>query len=228
MRIVRPTSNLRFVHIGPDGPRIEMLRLFYSEQRSEHLYPRTHEELSTIASEGAAFAVEHRDTIVAACYVKWQDTESLVREFGGVCVGAGYQGMKLASNLACVAIGQALVSAETASLKANVHIENEAPNTLLASLGFRLTQQIERLQSEFVRPPMKPSEEDGSVTGHVWDFDFKKCRVIAERLRSFPTKLNDYNVLMDFGVEISPWRLHLLDLATELDNIASDKEKEIA
>jgi RimJ/RimL family protein N-acetyltransferase len=216
-------SNLRFVHVEPHGTRIEQLRRFYAEQYSEHLYPRTHAELADIADEGAMFAVEHGDVIAAACYVKWHDPEAQIREFGGICVGPAYGGKKIASTLACIAIGQALTSAETASLKANVHIDNGAPNGLLSSLGFELTTQIERLPPEKVRPPMKPTGTDGSVTGRVWEFDFSACQHIAKRLRGFPVKIDDCTVTLDFGESVGPARPYLIDLAIELEKIAAER-----
>lgn len=217
-------SNLRFLHIGPHGAHVEKLHQFYAEQRNEHLYPRTEAELSSIADEGAMFAVEHGDSIVAACYVKWQDEELRKREFGGICVGPKYLGLRISSTLSCVAIGQALVFAETSSLLANVHIDNDAPNSLLKRLGFERTPETVQLPPEGVRSPMKPSEADGSVTGCVWKFDFTACRHIAERLRGFPLRIGAFTVMLDLGESVGQPRAHLLDLASELENIALERE----
>lgn len=220
MRPVQPLGNFRFVHVGPNSARVELLHRFYAEQHSEHLYPRTQTELSDIAKDGAVFAVEHADAIVAACYVKWEHEESRVREFGGICVGAAYKGQGLAGALGCLAIGQSLVVADAESLKAHVHVHNEAPNGLLSKLGFTRTGEIITLPADKVRPPMKATESDGSVTGYVWDFDFGACRSIAHRLREFPPKIADCSVMCDLGASTAPWRAHLMDIANELDSIA--------
>lgn len=222
--------NLRFIHMGSDGPRVGLLRRFYAEQHSEHLFPRTEDELAVIASDGATFVVEHGEAIVCACYVKWDDEGLRTREFGGICIHPEYSGKKIASYLACLAIGQALTLAEISALKANVHVRNEAPNRLLKSLGFKLTDKNERLPSDVVRPPMKPSEPDGSIIGRVWEFDFSACRHIAGRLRAFPPRVDGCNVMIDLGEytvdheerSASGFRAYLNEIAAELDRIASE------
>lgn len=214
-------ANLRFCHLPPKSA--DDIAKFYEDAPSEHLYPRTTNELADIACSGCLFGVRRANEIVAACYVKWDDPDRGVREFGGVRLAPELQGKGVAQALGRLAIGVSLVQGKPAQLLANVHKENMAPNKLLATLGFSLLiGRTATLPPEAVRAPMKPTEPDGSVEGRVYEFDFSRCRGIGEWMQSWDRRIDKRLVFVDFGESVGEPIPYLQDVGTELKQMADE------
>jgi N-acetylglutamate synthase-like GNAT family acetyltransferase len=161
---------------------------FHVEHLTPHLWPRTADDLESLARDGSLHYAERKNEIVGACYVKDSD-DADVAEFGGVCVRGdtrgACEGVSLAYALSATAIAlyvAANVPGVTSKLVAHVHSKNKAPRKLLERLGFKPSRSV-IIPPEHV-PPNMERESDGTVIGDELEFDYSCLAAIADWLEA--------------------------------------------
>lgn len=176
------------------GPEIDTAFAFYQSFSTEFLWPRTVDEIGSMAEDGQLFAAADANRVLACCYMKpleGGDINDVLRrvidvdnayEFGGVLVDDAARGQKIGSTLGRVSLAAVSAMASPSGVIAHVHEENELPRPLLERLGFGVTG--EKDGPPFVPPGMKTNSE-GKVVGDVYRFEFGRFADIADWLEAF-------------------------------------------
>ena len=167
---------------------------FYQSFSTEFLWPRTVNEIKSMAEDGQLFAAADPNRIVACCYMRPLvdgDVNGVLRhvidvddayEFGGVLVDGAARGQKIGSTLGRMSLAAVSAMASPSGIIAHVHEENELPRPLLNRLGFRVTG--EKDGPPFAPPGMKTNSE-GNVVGDVYRFEFGRFADIATWLEEY-------------------------------------------
>lgn len=175
--------------------RVEAIHEFYKAFLTEHLWPRTLEELLDLAEKGSLYeAIETTgcpEKLVGICYIK-QDKEIRApcaerSEYGGAFVVDECRGLGLATTLGRVAISNHYAwDPPKGRLVGHVHEANVLPrNMLQQQLGFvRNTGEDEIPPAAIALKNMKRNER-GEVVGHLFEFQCEKLLEYAKWLEGF-------------------------------------------
>ena len=157
-------AGLRFFQAAP-GAETNAVFAFCESFLTEFLWPRTIDELESMADDGQLFAAADSGRILACCYMKPLgpgDINDVLRrvinvddayEFGGVLVDDAARGKKIGSTLGRMSLAVVSSMASPSGIIAHVHEENDLPRPLLERLGFGVTG--EKDGPPFAPPGMK-------------------------------------------------------------------------
>lgn len=154
---------------------INDVHAFHVSQLNPFLWPRTVDELTTLASDGELFIVETlTDGIISMCYVQKDGENDKQRwEFGGIVVSEKYRGCGIATNIGMIAISNHFVQdgpSKHEQLIAHVHEDNYFPRNLLEQrLGFIMSGQ-ERPPTQEIPKEIRRNAQ-GEVVADVFVFN---------------------------------------------------------
>lgn len=179
-------------HVWEDSA--ERVVAFYQKHISPFIWPRTLDEINSLARNEHLFEVVEvsasQAVTVGVCYVKEGEPENGggCWEFGGLYVAESCRGLGIASALGISVISSHFALMLPAKLIAHVHVENSMPRGLLQEqLGFRLTGQVQ-LPGDDAPKNMK-RDENGFVVGDVFEFGRSRLGDFANWIESFSGEL---------------------------------------
>lgn len=147
---------------------------------NDHIWPRTEEELKTLATEGQLYgAYRSPNDFVGLCYIKDEGGEW---ELGGLSVEPAAQARGIGTALARIALAHTMAFKEPwkygNELIAHVHQANEDPRKLLDKLGFAFVKLIEVPAA--VAPPSMKRNAEGKIVGDKYRFTREGLQRLAQ------------------------------------------------
>ena len=170
--IAEPHAQYEFSQIHPH--EAVAAHSFLERAATEHIFPRTQEDMRRYADAGELFGVKttHDGEFIALCYVTLDDDTDRW-ELGGLLVDNAHLHAGIGRFIARMSL--AITVAYNDPFKygqrviAHVHELNDRPRRLLTQVGFVLTPEKEELPPE-IAPASMARNAEGRVIGDVFEF----------------------------------------------------------